>query len=231
MDATPAPDRWSAVAALTDRSRRALYAYVCDAGRPVNREEAAEATGVSRGLAAFHLDKMVEVGLLSASYQAPAGQPRGRGRTPKVYVPSGDGVAVTLPERRYELIAEILADAVAAEPCAARREPDAGEPYRAADAARREAYAHGHALGASLPAGTDLLATLRDLGFEPERRAGEVVLRNCPFHALAQRHTALVCGLNEAFLTGLVAGAGAGLDARLTPAPGACCVRFNCHTS
>jgi predicted ArsR family transcriptional regulator len=225
--APPAPDRWSAVAALTDRSRRALYAYVCDAGRPVNREEAAEATGVSRGLAAFHLDKMVEVGLLAASYQAPAGQPRGRGRTPKVYVPAGDGVAVTLPERRYELIAEILAAAVAAEP-----DPTGtgGGPYRAAEAARAQAFAHGHAVGAGPPPGTDLLATLRDLGFEPERRGGEVVLRNCPFHALAQRHTALVCGLNEAFLTGLVAGAGADLDARLAPGSGACCVRLSCHT-
>src|SRR5918997_3786565 len=109
-------DSWHAVAALVDRSRRALYDYVRRQDHPVGREEAADATAMSRGLAAFHLDKLVDAGLLAARYEAPGDQPRGRGRTPKVYEPLGDGLAVTIPERRYELIAEILADAVAADP-------------------------------------------------------------------------------------------------------------------
>src|SRR5690348_7603634 len=101
---------------MADGSRRSLYDYVRHQDHPVSREEAADATGMSRGLVAFHLDKLVEAGLLAARYQPPAGQPRGRGRTPKVYEPAGDGFAVTIPERRYELIAEILADAVAGNP-------------------------------------------------------------------------------------------------------------------
>ncbi|WP_240032988.1 helix-turn-helix transcriptional regulator [Micromonospora globbae] len=210
-------ERWSAMAALVDRSRRALYDYVCRADHPVTREEAAEAHGMSRNLAAFHLDKLVESGLLRARYQAPADQPRGRGRTPKVYEAAGDGVAITVPERRYELIAEILADAVA------------DDPHDARQAARRQARRRGRDLGAQVrDCGEDLVAALAGLGFEPEASRDHVLLRNCPFHALATRQTALVCGLNHAFLAGLVAGAGrTDLLPRLAPRPGACCVRLD----
>src|SRR3954454_16809193 len=128
-------DRWTAVATLADASRRALYDYVRHQDHPVGREEAAEATAMSRGLAAFHLDKLVDAGLLAARYEAPAGQPRGRGRAPNVYEVLGDGLAVTVPERHYELIADILAEAVA----------DDRGPAR--DAARRIARRRGHDVG------------------------------------------------------------------------------------
>src|SRR4051794_6499739 len=132
-----APDRWTAMAALADSSRRALYEYVRRAGHPVGRDEAGNATGISRGLAAFHLDKLVEAGLLRAWHESPPSRPRGRGRAPKVYEPAGAGMAVAIPERRYELIAEILADAVATQPADAApaasrlahpRRPEGGAP-------------------------------------------------------------------------------------------------------
>jgi predicted ArsR family transcriptional regulator len=208
-------DRWSAVTALADRSRRALYDYVRRQDHPVSREEAAGATRMSRGLAAFHLDKLVEAGLLSARYESPPEQPRGRGRAPKVYQAADAGLAITIPERRYELIAEILADAVA------------DDPAHADDGARRHARRRGQALGAQLR-GADLLDVLAGLGFEPQGASGEpVALRNCPFHALATRQTALVCGLNHAFLAGLVQGLDVtGIHARLAPRAGACCVEL-----
>ncbi|GHJ54103.1 ArsR family transcriptional regulator [Nonomuraea sp. TT08I-71] len=210
-------ERWNAMAALVDRSRRALYDYVCRADHPVTREEAAEAHGMSRNLTAFHLDKLVESGLLRAHYGTPADQPRGRGRTPKVYEAAGDGVAITVPERRYELIAEILADAVA------------DDPHDAPEAARRHARRRGQEIGARVrDSGGDLVAALAGLGFEPETRDDHVLLGNCPFHVLATRQTALVCGLNHAFVAGLVDGAGRDdLLPRLAPRPGACCVRLD----
>jgi len=208
-------ERWAAVTALADPSRQALYDYVRRQSHLVSRDEAAEAAHMSRGLAAFHLDKLVEAGLLLARYEAPQDQPRGRGRTPKVYEASADGLAITIPERRYELMAEILADAVA------------DDPAHAGAAARRHARRRGRALGAELR-GADLLDVLSHLGFEPDRAGGEpVVLHNCPFHVLAARQTALVCALNHAFLGGLVAGLGiAGVRARLAPRAGACCVEL-----
>jgi predicted ArsR family transcriptional regulator len=196
---------------LVDPSRRALYDYVRRQDHPVGRDEAAGATALSRGLAAFHLDKLVDAGLLAARYAAPDDQPRGRGRTPKVYEPAGDGLAVTIPERRYELIADILAEAA-----------DAGQP--AADVAGRR----GRDLGTELSrTGAGLADALTGLGFEPEATPRSVRLHNCPFHTLAVRHTALVCGMNHSFISGLIAALGVGdLEARLAPRPAACCVEL-----
>lgn len=213
-------DRWSAAAALVDSSRRVLYDFVRRQDHPVSREEAAAATQLSRGLAAFHLDKLVQAGLLRASYQPPTGQPRGRGRFPKVYEPAQDQVAVTIPERRYELIAQILAGAVAE------------NPTDAAGAARRHAYRHGYQLAAELTEagrGTHLPSVLAQLGFEPRPAdGGRLRLHNCPFHTLAAQHTALVCGLNHAFIGGLLAGLGVtGVRPDLVPRPAACCVELS----
>ncbi|HEX6500309.1 MAG TPA: helix-turn-helix domain-containing protein [Micromonosporaceae bacterium] len=210
-------DRWDLVATLADPSRRALYDYVRHQNHPVSREEAADAIGISRGLAAFHLDKLQDAGLLRARYEAPPDQPRGRGRTPKVYEPANDGLAITIPERRYELIADILADAVA------------DDPAHADEAAQRRATERGQEIGARLAdAGSDVLGALDGLGFEPQPDdEHRVLLRNCPFHALAARHTALVCGLNHAFISGLVTGFGADdVEPRLAPRPGCCCVEL-----
>src|SRR5690349_4724917 len=109
-------------------------------------------------------------------------------------------------------MAEILADAVA------------DDPSRADAAAARHAQARGRAHGTRLR-GRPLTDVLTELGFEPDP-AG-TVLHNCPFHALASQHTALVCDLNHAFLSGLVDGLGLkGVRAKLAPRPGACCVEL-----
>jgi len=203
------------VATLTDPQRRALYEYVRTRRQPVTREEAAHAQRISRNLAAFHLDKLVDVGLLRARYETPADQPRGRGRTPKVYEPADD-VMVSIPERRYQFVAEILAEAVT----------DPGNDVRSA--AMRIAAERGRQVGQgiSAPRSTSdaLLAALADLGFEPEREATGVVLRNCPFHGLARLHPELVCGLNHAFVNAIMEGLGSPLRADLAPRPDACCV-------
>jgi len=213
---------WHVVAALVDPGRRALYEHVRAQDHPVTREEAADALAMSRNLTAFHLDKLVDAGLLDAWYESPAGQPRGRGRTPKVYAANAAGLTLTVPPRRYELVGQILADAVAEAPTDARA------------AAERHAFRHGRELGRSYalraeggaPAtASAVYAALDDLGFGP-RDGAELVLTNCPFHELAQRQTTLVCGLNQKFVAGLLDGLGVhDLVSRLHPEPGVCCVR------
>ncbi|MEV4701829.1 helix-turn-helix domain-containing protein [Actinoplanes sp. NPDC049316] len=200
-------DPWNAVATLADPSRRALYDYVRRQDHPVGREEAADATAMSRNLAAFHLDKLVEAGLLSARYEAPADRPRGRGRAPKVYEAAGDGLTVTIPQRQYELLADILAEALAA--------------HEAPGAVARE---RGRLLGQAMRGAGDILEVLGRLGFEPDAGTEAVRLHNCPFHAVAARHTDLVCGLNLCLIGGLLDGFGQDSEARLAPRPGACCV-------
>lgn len=210
---------WQVVAALVDPVRRALYDHVRHERRPVTREDAARAVDISRSLAAFHLDKLVEVGMLHARYEAPPEQPRGRGRSPKVYEASSDGLTLTVPPRQYELVATILADAVAE------------SPNDAAATARRKAAALGHAIGANVPEAGDAAsracAALADVGYEPRPEDGDIVLGNCPFHPLAARHTALVCGINVEFVAGLLTGLRCdGLRAELRPYPEGCCVRL-----
>lgn len=229
--------RWEAVGALVDPVRRALYDFVRHQDRPVTREEAAEARAISRNLAAFHLDKLVAAGLLQAKYQKHTVEPRGRGRLPKVYEPVDDAVIVTIPERRYELVGQILVDAVADDPA------DAGRAAR--DRARQRGRRTGQLLADQRgeqerdrphqPTGRGSMGAceialvrrvLAELGFDPdEDRPEHVVMRNCPFHSLAVQQPELVCGLNLAYLTGLLDGLGTDrLDARLAPRPGHCCV-------
>jgi len=222
--------RWQAVAALVDPVRRALYDHVRRQTHPVSREEAAEAVSISRNLSAFHLDKLVDAGLLRARYEAPADQPRGRGRAPKVYEPADGTLTMSVPPRQYELVGEILADAVAGDPSNAR----AAAERHAADVGRKIGAAHRDHTGSDVAAtSTDDIsaayATLTDLGFEPRLgTTGELSLGNCPFHGLAVRHPELVRGPNEALISGVLDGLGAdGLCARLQPDPGSCCVRIS----
>lgn len=161
---------WQAVAALVDQVRRALYDYVRSQDHPVTREEAADAQHISRSLAAFHLDKLVGAGLLQTRYEAPTDQARGRGRTPKVYEAAPGCISLTIPERRYDLIGEILAQAVAQDPADAR------------SAALRLAEQRGVAIGHGVDGGGSVVAVLAELGFDPADDDERIRLRNCPFH-------------------------------------------------
>lgn len=218
-----------AVAALDDESRRGMYWFIRRARRPVTRDEAAAHVGISRKLAAFHLDKLVETGLLRARYEAPAGIRR-VGRTPKVYEPTEADVRVSIPERRYEVLAEILMGAVlderegeTARQSAARVAQHRGEELGKAE---RERLRPGR-LGAER-ALTLVQGMLAEFGFEPDRpQPTRVRLRNCPFHPLAGREPELVCGLNQEFCSGLLTGLGAdAVRAVLDPKPGECCVEL-----
>jgi predicted ArsR family transcriptional regulator len=212
--------RWQAIAALVDQSRRALYEYVRARHRPVSRDAAASAVGISHNLAAFHLDKLVEAGLLTADYQNPPDRARGPGRVPKVYQPSDLQLTLSIPERRYDLLGEIVVEAIA------------HHPNDAQQAALRIAADRGAAIGRAAHATPDDSTTvgeiLAELGFEPDRHEATTLLRNCPFHRLAQREPALVCGINRAFLQGLLDGLGeTDVRAVLAPQPPACCVELH----
>ncbi|GII77245.1 transcriptional regulator [Sphaerisporangium rufum] len=220
----------SAVAALDDALRQGMYAHIRRARRPVTRDEAAAAVGISRKLAAFHLDKLVDAGLLRARYEAVGGI-RKVGRTPKVYEPADIDIRVTIPERRHEVLAGILVDAVLA----------AGEGDDARAAAVQVAGRRGAELGAAERArarpgrlGAERALTLVESllarhGFEPGRESPTCLrLRNCPFHPLAAQAPDLVCGINHAFLSGMLTGlAATRVRAVLAPRPGECCVELS----
>src|SRR3954471_6599270 len=162
----------------------------------------------------FHLERLVEDGLLETEYRRLTGRRGpGAGRPAKLYRRSARQFDVTLPERHYDLAGRILAGAVDAAAAT-------GQPVRAAvdDAATAE----GRALA---DPGTPLVDVLAGLGYEPRDTGDGVVLGNCPFHDLAATHTELVCGMNLGLLEALLEQrAGEGRMAVLDPAPGRCCV-------
>ncbi|MEU9143758.1 helix-turn-helix domain-containing protein [Streptomyces sp. NPDC048349] len=212
----PRPDV-SAVAALDEPTRRRLYDHVVRQPGPVSRDEAAEALGLARKTAAFHLDRLADASLLDVVYERRSGRTGpGAGRPAKLYKRSGTEVAVSLPERHYELAGRLLAQAL--------EESEAtDEPVRAV------LHRKAHELGAQLAAQerTDLVDLLEDNGFEPRYDGDAIVLGNCPFHALARDHTQTVCGMNLHLLRGVLKGLDEnGLQACLEPSPNHCCVRL-----
>jgi predicted ArsR family transcriptional regulator len=205
-----------AIALLTDPVRRSAYQAVVDAsGAAIGRDEVAAALGVGRTLAAFHLDKLVDAGLLEVSYARRSGRTGpGAGRPAKLYRRAAGERAVSVPPRTYLSAAELLAEAV--------------ERSGADEALYGVARRSGQEMGVAAGAGADPVEVLAGRGYEPEVDDRAVRLRNCPFHQLAERFPPLVCGMNLALVEGVLEGAGAGdWRARLDPAPGYCCVTLS----
>ena len=210
-------------AVLIDAVRRRIFQVVRRARRPVTRDEAASAARISRNLAAFHLDKLVEAGLLRSGSRPSAGARR-VGRRPKLYDVGPAEVHLDVPRRLHGLLADVLVDALRGDDsCGARR------------AAIAAANRQGRALGLAArgePGGRGELARAREvvehLGFEPYQAEATVVrLGNCPFRPLALESPELVCGLNQSLLAGLLDGLQtASVEAVLAPRPGECCVEL-----
>src|SRR5215216_109209 len=228
MDPSDIDRQLGVLAGLGDPIRRALYRHVAQRGVPVSRDDAAHAAGISRPLAAYHLDKLVHDGLLEPRYQRRSGrQGPGAGRPAKHYVRADRQLELSLPARDYAALAELLAGAVEADPSGA-----------ATAALNRAAASPGADLGAeaatrAVPEGDQdqVLAAVRQAlatrGYEPyDDPDGTIRLRNCPFDRIAARHRELVCGANHAMLGALTdrLGGDPPIRAVLDPQPGRCCV-------
>lgn len=217
----------SAVAALEEPTRRRLYDYVVRQPEPVTRDDAAEACGLPRATAAFHLDRLAHEGLLDVVYERRTGRSGpGAGRPAKLYRRSTREVAVSLPERRYEFAGRLLAAAMED----AERSGD--DPRAALDRHARDwgkkLGEHARTTQGDADREESVLRVLDGYGFEPCARDTGIVLGNCPFHTLAKEHTDMVCGMNLSLLGGLLDGLHATeLKAKLDPAPGYCCVRID----
>jgi len=218
----------AAIALLADELRQRLYRFVAAQPGPVTRDQAAAAVGISRKLAAFHLDKLAAAGLLETAAPDPASRRPGPGRAPKAYQPAAAEVAVSVPQRRYDALGEVLAQAIVAD----------GPASSARRAAHQLARDRGQGLGERVRAERRLgrlgperaLTVVGELlaacGYAPARAPQlQLVLRNCPFRQLSRRAPELVCGLNQEFLAGLLAGLQTlRIDAVLQPDPARCCV-------
>jgi len=215
------------LASLAEPIRRALYLYVHAQESAVSRDEAAAGMGVPRHKAKFHLDRLVEDGLLEVEFARRTGrQGPGAGRPAKLYRPAAREFSVSVPQRNYELAGQLMARGITG----AR-----GDGRLVAEALGDAAQEQGRGLAAETlqQAGDDaspggLLAAARSVLDEQgyETRANGT-FANCPFHALVPEHTDLVCGMNLAIIEGMLGGLPRlPVTAVLDPAEGRCCVRL-----
>jgi predicted ArsR family transcriptional regulator len=228
-------DAIATAAALAEPVRRALYEHIAGRDEPVDRDEAAAATGIGRPLAAFHLDRLAAAGLLEVEYRRRSGRTGpGAGRPAKFYRRTrGLDVELSLPPRRYRMAAEILAEGLDRQPNETARAEvravarDRGAALGAASKAARAGPGGSAPRRSRRAAREELVAVLANEGFEPVADRREIRLRNCPFDVLAAEHRGLTCSMNLALLEGLAASVGdAGLEAVAHPVEGSCCVRF-----
>ncbi|MEO7980770.1 MAG: helix-turn-helix domain-containing protein [Sporichthyaceae bacterium] len=231
MDADDFAEQVAGVAALADPIRRELFRHVVAQGDPVSRDEASERVGVPRHTAKFHLDRLVEEGLLDTEFKRLSGrQGPGAGRPTKLYRRSTRELSVTLPQRHYDLAAHLMASAI---------EASAADRTAALDALHRVAADAGRDLGdetrvaaGARPSRSKIVdaacTTLAAHGYAPRHQNDRVTLTNCPFHGLVRDHTDLVCGMNLALLEVMAErGTDGALTARLDPAEGRCCVTLS----
>lgn len=197
----------SARTPVLGESRSRTLAVLQDAGRPLGVNDVAEQLGLHANTARFHLDGLVDAGLVERTTEERE-QP-GRPRTLYAALPGSEGAG----QRSYRLLAEILTSYLAA------------TSSRPANAAAEAGFTWGRYLAERPPpfrrtdaaaATGQLVKMLDDVGFAPEAttagRKRQILLHHCPFREAAVEHREVVCSVHLGLMQGLLAE----LDAPLT---------------
>jgi predicted ArsR family transcriptional regulator len=175
--------------------RREVLDAVQHATEPVGIAEIAHLIGVHPNTARFHLEALVDDGIVERTQDAPSGPGR-----PRIAYRARPGLARG-GARRYRELAEVLLGHLAA----------SEDPVTAAVAAGRRWGAQMIPRPAPFHAVTQdeavdrLTAMLDDLDFAPQSDADtpdRVRLRHCPFLELAEPHRDLVCPLHLGLMQG-----------------------------
>ena len=223
--------RIAGVSSLAEPQRRALYRFVVSHGDAVARTRPPRRwASLARSPGSTWTDSSQMGCSPRSTADSPAARGPGAGRPAKLYRRAAGELSVSLPSRHYDVAAALLATAIT----------DAIHTGRPVEEVLHEvATSRGREVGALAreEAGTQAsrralveaaLGALEDNGYEPRSRGREVVLTNCPFHALVEDQRELVCGMNLDLLSGMADALGDDvLTARLEPSDDACCVRLD----
>ena len=208
MDENHLDAELGAIGSLSDPTRRRLYVFVSRSKEPIGRDEAADALGIPRQTAAYHLDRLAEEGLVDVEFLRRTGRTGpGAGRPAKLYKRTDRDHEVSLPPRRYGLAARILLEVIST-----------------GAIKRKDLAAAAHRIGAEL-AEVGLDQALRQTGYDPVMEEGEIRFRNCPFHILKTQDQRTVCNLNLGLVEGMLEASGDKRKAYLEPSETYCCVR------
>ena len=209
--------------ALGDSRARVLQ--VLQSSRtPMGVNEVATRMGLHPNTARFHLDGLVEQGLVERSSEE-RGVP---GRPRALY--SASAGSRQAGRRSYRLLAQILTSYLAS----STKQPEqaaltAGEEWGRFLGERPEPFRRVDAASAT----RQLVDTLNDIGFAPEavteRRQRKILLHHCPFREAAEQHQSVVCTVHLGLMRGVLEELDAPLEAsRLEPfvEPGLCVAHF-----
>jgi predicted ArsR family transcriptional regulator len=211
--------------ALSLPARVAILERLRAAPQGLEARALATATGQHVTTVRFHLDVLIEAGLVTAGPQ----QPQGRGRPRSLYAAAfQDGGA---PGGSYQELADLLAAHFDTTPARRRRRAErAGADWAAQRLGPGPETAPSPA---SSPAEARRRVTgmFAEMGFDPEPASGgRMLLHDCPFRDIARAHPDVVCAAHQGLLTGLLA--------RLDPSgpapvlepfvrPGVCAITFD----
>ena len=191
--------------ALGDPTRRRVFFVVREAGDPRTKDEVAEAVGIDRRLAGFHLDKLVEQGFLDAEYRRREKGGPGAGRPPKLYMLAESERAVALPERHYEVLAELLLRALS-EPGASPQEQLERVGFQFGQSLAEEQLASGQSPFTPTQAIAEVVRVLTRFGFAATSEGSGTMIKACacPFEEMAFHDPERVCGLDRSIWKGVL---------------------------
>ncbi len=192
---------------LGDPTRYAIYQSIMASNKTaVTAQEVAEQFSLHPNVARIHLNKLQEIGLLVSQ---PEKSGRG-GRPVHTYAVTGQAVSVTVPNRDYELLANLMSEALnLVGPEGLRALVSVGRNFGEKLAAEAAGSSGLNPLWASEADLVDLAAqalTMHGIGVEAVRDddGARLVLRNCGFREVALRHPGQVCHLCEAVVGGVM---------------------------
>lgn len=200
-------------APVLGESRARVLEVLQQAGEPLAVGEVARQVGLHTNTARFHLDALVEAGVVDRTTEERE-QP---GRPRSLYM-ARPGSARS-GKRSYRLLAEILTSYVAAETAQpARVAVQAGKAWGRYLADRPPPFRRINADVAT----EQLVNTLDEIGFAPEAvtagRQRQILLHHCPFRETAEEHREVVCSIHLGLMQGVLAELDAPIDAeRLDP--------------
>lgn len=169
--------------------------------------EVADLVGLHVNTARFHLDGLVEAGVIdrAAEQRDQPGRPR------MLYAARPGGTRAGA--RSYKLLAEILTSFVATQmPQPARAAERAGEEWGRYLTERPAPFERVDAAAAT----QQLVEALDDIGFAPEAKTAggrrQILLHHCPFREAASQHPEVVCSIHLGLMRGMLAEMSAPLD-------------------
>jgi predicted ArsR family transcriptional regulator len=181
---------------IADARRRAiLAAFAARRATALTVDEVAAEQGLHRTVAFNHLERLANASLLVRG-----ARPGDRGRPARTYSYGGQAAEVSHPQRRYRLLADILATSLAAN-------GDGGVA-----AARDQGRATGQKLASRCTSSGEAIDALAAIGGDYLLDGARVVSRNCLFNEVCGTASDVVCGVNAGIIEGALEAAGTAVD-------------------